>query len=89
MEQLIIKFNSIVTLFKKKTYDFLDQRKTDFNNDYDEFKDSIQELHVKSFKTLFALFIFIKSLILLISPRNQLFCLWTPNLIKFMTHTVQ
>ena len=46
MEQFVIEFNSIVALFKKKTYDFLDQRKTDFENDYDEFKDSIHELHV-------------------------------------------
>lgn len=47
MELLAAKFNSILVVLKKKNYDFLDQRKTDFDTDYDEFKKSIQELHVK------------------------------------------
>ena len=45
MEVLISKFNTIVVSLKKKTYDFLDQRKTDFDSDYTEFKNSINDLH--------------------------------------------
>ncbi|CAF0723345.1 unnamed protein product [Didymodactylos carnosus] len=39
------KFNIIVLSMKKKDYDYLDQRKQDFDLDYDEFKRSIQDLH--------------------------------------------
>lgn len=46
IEMLAAKFNGIVTTFKKKPYDFLDQRKLDFDNDYDDFKRAIQDLHV-------------------------------------------
>jgi dynein heavy chain, axonemal len=46
IEMLSAKFNGIVTLFKKKPYDLLDHRKIDFDNDYDDFKKSIQDLHV-------------------------------------------
>lgn len=46
MELLAAKFNGIVATFKKKPYDFLDQRKIDFDNDYDDFKRAIQDLHV-------------------------------------------
>lgn len=45
MEQIIARFNTIVAGFKKKTYDFLDQRKTDFDIDYEDFKNQISELH--------------------------------------------
>lgn len=31
---------------KKKPYDFLDQRKTEFELDFDEFKRMVAELHV-------------------------------------------
>jgi dynein heavy chain len=40
-----LKFNSIVTTIKKKEYDFLDQRKQDIENDFEEFRRSINELH--------------------------------------------
>jgi len=40
-----IKFNSIVTTIQNKEYDFLDQRKQDIENDLDEFRRSINELH--------------------------------------------
>lgn len=32
---------------KKKPYDFLDQRKAEFDEDFDEFKRSVGELHVR------------------------------------------
>ena len=40
------KFQVIVTVMKKKPYDYLDQRKMDFDSDFEEFKRQIQELHV-------------------------------------------
>ena len=39
------KFNSIMTIMKRKEYDFLDQRKQEIENDFDEFRRSITELH--------------------------------------------
>jgi len=39
------KFNSIVTTIKKKEHDFLDQRKQEVDNDFEEFRRSINELH--------------------------------------------
>lgn len=39
------KFNSTVTIMKKKEYDFLDQRKQETENDFEEFRRSIAELH--------------------------------------------
>jgi dynein heavy chain len=39
------KFNMIVTSMKKKDYDFLDQRKQEVDNDFEEFRRSINELH--------------------------------------------
>lgn len=53
IEMLAAKFTGIVTSFKKKTYDFLDQRKIDFDNDYDDFKKSIQDLNVIKLKFCF------------------------------------
>ena len=37
---------------KKKPYDFLDQRKTEFEVDFDEFKRMVAELHVRNLKRL-------------------------------------
>jgi len=34
---------------KKKQYSFLDQRRTDFDQDYDEFCKQTSELHVSMF----------------------------------------
>ena len=34
---------------RKKPYDYLDQRKMDFDSDFDEFKRAIQELHVSCY----------------------------------------
>ena len=34
-------------ILKKKTYDFLDIRRTDFDDDYDQFKRAITNLHVR------------------------------------------
>ncbi|UJR23298.1 hypothetical protein I4U23_026313 [Adineta vaga] len=39
------KFNSIVSTMKRKDYDFLDQRKQDVDNDIDDFRRSIIDLH--------------------------------------------
>ncbi|CAF4727702.1 unnamed protein product, partial [Rotaria sp. Silwood2] len=39
------KFNGIVATLKKKDYDFLDQRKQEIDNDLDEFRRSISNLH--------------------------------------------
>ena len=51
--------NVIITTIKKKNYDFLDQRKVDFDLDYDDFKRAIQDLHViqNSFKLKFLIII--------------------------------
>jgi len=43
------RFAVVVTSMKKKPYDYLDQRKMDFDSDFDEFKRAIQELHVRLF----------------------------------------
>lgn len=40
------KFQVVVTAMKKKPYNYLDQRKTDFDQDFEEFKRQIGELHV-------------------------------------------
>uniref|UniRef100_A0A1I8ID59 Dynein heavy chain 5, axonemal n=1 Tax=Macrostomum lignano TaxID=282301 RepID=A0A1I8ID59_9PLAT len=44
MEMMSAKFNVIVVGMKKKPYDFLDQRRVDFDNDYEDFKRQILEL---------------------------------------------
>ena len=46
MELLANKFSVIVTSMKKKPYDFLDQRKAEFDQDFDDFKRQISDLHV-------------------------------------------
>ena len=40
------RFSVICTQIKKKPYDFLDQRKQEFAQDYDDFLRQIKELHV-------------------------------------------
>ncbi|XP_076449856.1 dynein axonemal heavy chain 5-like isoform X2 [Babylonia areolata] len=45
MELMANKFNVIVTSMKKKPYDFLDQRKAEFDQDFDDFKRQISDLH--------------------------------------------
>ena len=42
---------AIVQSMKKKHYSFLDQRRTDFDVDYEEFCQSTTELHVSDQKT--------------------------------------
>lgn len=46
IEQLVIRFNVIVINMKKKLYDFLDQRKIEFELDFDEFKRMVVEFYV-------------------------------------------
>lgn len=43
------KLHVIVQTMKKKKYDVLDARKDFFDNDFEEFKRSIDELHVNGF----------------------------------------
>nr|XP_013808177.1 PREDICTED: dynein heavy chain 5, axonemal isoform X2 [Apteryx mantelli mantelli] len=45
LEAMIAKYESIVDIMKKKQYNFLDQRKADFDQDYDEFCKEINDLH--------------------------------------------
>ncbi|KAM8811434.1 dynein axonemal heavy chain 5 [Eudromia elegans] len=45
LETIIAKYESIVDIMKKKQYNFLDQRKTDFDQDYEEFCREINDLH--------------------------------------------
>ncbi|ESO89757.1 hypothetical protein LOTGIDRAFT_192667 [Lottia gigantea] len=45
METQASKFNVIVTAMKKKPYDYLDQRKMEFDQDFEDFKRQIQQLH--------------------------------------------
>ncbi|KAG5271166.1 hypothetical protein AALO_G00176670, partial [Alosa alosa] len=45
LETMATKFQAIVLAMKKKPYSFLDQRRTDFDQDYDEFCKHTNELH--------------------------------------------
>nr|XP_021143896.1 dynein heavy chain 5, axonemal [Columba livia] len=45
LEGMITRYESIVDIMKKRPYNFLDQRKTDFDQDYEEFCKEINELH--------------------------------------------
>ncbi|KAM9637240.1 dynein axonemal heavy chain 5 [Morphnus guianensis] len=45
LEGMITKYESIVDIMKKRPYNFLDQRKTDFDQDYEEFCKEINDLH--------------------------------------------
>ncbi|XP_039662328.1 dynein heavy chain 5, axonemal isoform X2 [Perca fluviatilis] len=51
LETMATRFQAIVLTMKKKHYSFLDQRRTDFDVDYEEFCKSTSELHnqLKSF----------------------------------------
>ena len=46
---LYTKFTVIVSNMKKKRYDVLDARKDLYDNDFDEFKRQIDDLHVSFF----------------------------------------
>ena len=48
IEMLNSKFQFLVSNVKKRNYDFLDYRKSDFDSDYEEFKNSIKDLEVHS-----------------------------------------
>ncbi|XP_027744232.1 dynein heavy chain 5, axonemal isoform X6 [Empidonax traillii] len=45
LEEMITKYESIVDNMKNKNYNFLDQRKSDFDQDYEEFCREINDLH--------------------------------------------
>uniref|UniRef100_A0A8C2YDG1 Dynein axonemal heavy chain 5 n=1 Tax=Coturnix japonica TaxID=93934 RepID=A0A8C2YDG1_COTJA len=61
LEEMIAKYESIVGTMKKKDYDFLDQRKADFDQDYEEFCKEINHLHknFKNFQQIFLIIIFL------------------------------
>ncbi len=46
IEPLHNRFQVLVSGMKKKPYDILDQRKSDFDGDYDEFKRQVSEIRV-------------------------------------------
>ena len=46
VEQLNSRFNLALATLKKKPYDVLDQRKTEFDGDYEDFKRQVQDLDV-------------------------------------------
>ena len=46
VEQLNSRFNLALATLKKKPYDVLDQRKTEFDGDYEDFKRQVQDLNV-------------------------------------------
>ncbi|OXB65197.1 hypothetical protein ASZ78_004954 [Callipepla squamata] len=45
LEEMITKYERIVDIMKKRDYNFLDQRKADFDQDYEEFCKEINDLH--------------------------------------------
>ena len=46
LEPYVAKFNQIFASIKKKPYDVLDQRKLDFDQDFDDFKRQLTDLEV-------------------------------------------
>lgn len=46
LEPYCSKFQQVFTVIKKKPYDVLDQRKTDFDQDFDDFKRQLTDLEV-------------------------------------------
>ena len=46
IEVMANRFSVIQTQIKKKPYDFLDQRKQEFTQDYEDFQRQTKELHV-------------------------------------------
>ena len=57
MELMANKFQVIVTSMRKKPYNCIDQRKMEFDTDFDEFKRQIVDLHVRS-STFFSFFLY-------------------------------
>ncbi|XP_067233367.1 dynein axonemal heavy chain 5-like [Chanodichthys erythropterus] len=45
VEKIYMRYQTIVTSIKSKTYNVLDHRKLDFDNDYNEFRNQIQGLY--------------------------------------------
>jgi dynein heavy chain len=44
IEPIAIQFRTLVTQIKKKPYDVLNTRKTEFDSDFDQFMDDVDEL---------------------------------------------
>ncbi|XP_055965046.1 dynein axonemal heavy chain 5 [Sorex fumeus] len=47
LEDMVTKYQGIVATMKKKEYNFLDQRKMDFDEDYEEFCKQTNDLHME------------------------------------------
>ncbi|CAF0945608.1 unnamed protein product [Adineta steineri] len=47
LEPIVVKYRSVVDAIKKKSYDILDHRKPDFDNDYNEFKSQIEYIQAQ------------------------------------------
>ncbi|CAF3453426.1 unnamed protein product, partial [Rotaria sp. Silwood2] len=47
LEPIVVKYRSVVDAIKKKSYDLLDHRKPDFDNDYNEFKSQIEYIQAQ------------------------------------------
>ncbi len=47
MESVVLKYKTVVDNVKKKNYDILDHRKSDFDNDYVDFKSQIEYLQMQ------------------------------------------
>ncbi len=45
IEAIVVRYKSVCEAAKKKTYDILDHRKSDFDTDYSEFKTQFENLH--------------------------------------------
>uniref|UniRef100_A0A2I3GCS9 Dynein axonemal heavy chain 5 n=1 Tax=Nomascus leucogenys TaxID=61853 RepID=A0A2I3GCS9_NOMLE len=61
LEDMATKYQGIVATIKKKEYNFLDQRKMDFDQDYEEFCKQTNDLHIPRYFCVFYLFYSINS----------------------------
>uniref|UniRef100_A0A803XWP5 Dynein axonemal heavy chain 5 n=1 Tax=Meleagris gallopavo TaxID=9103 RepID=A0A803XWP5_MELGA len=57
LEEMITKYESIVDIMKKKDYNFLDQRKADFDQDYEDSNNALEEF--LNFSVIFLIIIFL------------------------------
>jgi hypothetical protein len=46
---IVLKLEATVAVMKRKSYDWLDHQHTQFDTDFEEFQQQIEELHVSSY----------------------------------------
>ncbi|KAM6224385.1 dynein axonemal heavy chain 5 [Rhynchocyon petersi] len=80
LESMITTFQGIVMTIKKKEYNFLDQRKMEFDQDYEEFCKRIQDLHNELQKFMDATFATIQNTNQALSMLKKFERLSIPNL---------